>query len=84
MESCVTKRLEHKDPARMQRNGAANGRSILTPSQALAIYTDERPHQQIADAYGLKRSTVTSIKIGDRWGWLTCELDHKTPVASSV
>lgn len=43
----------------------------LTAVQVLAIFRDGRTHQAIADEYGVTRTTITMIKLGRTWGWLT-------------
>jgi DNA-directed RNA polymerase specialized sigma subunit len=41
----------------------------------LQIFRDERNHSEIAAAYGVSRSHVSSIKRGDSWSWLTGSRD---------
>lgn len=45
--------------------------AVLTESQALAIYRAQGTHTAIAAAYGVGRQTVTNIKLGESWAWLT-------------
>lgn len=51
--------------------GTASHHAVLSEAQALAIYSDQRTHKAIADAYGIGRQTVTNIKLGESWAWLT-------------
>jgi hypothetical protein len=55
--------------------GERQGRSKLTEAQVLQIFRDERNHSEIAAAYGVSRSHVSSIKRGDSWSWLTGSRD---------
>lgn len=43
---------------------------ILTEAQVLAIRDDDRTHRQIADEYGVSRSTVSMIKRRESWSHL--------------
>lgn len=51
--------------------GAGSHHAVLTEAQTLAIYHDQRTHRAIADDYGIGRQTVTNIKLGESWAWLT-------------
>jgi transposase len=52
----------------MKQWGQENGNSKLTADQAAAILNDPRKYREIADEYGISYSTVSSIKMGRRWG----------------
>ena len=65
------------DPDRMRREGEDHGRAILTNMKVVAIYQDRRKHAVIAKEYGVARSTVSGIKAGDRWGFLTYNLHYR-------
>lgn len=43
----------------------------ITNAAALAIYHAPGAHAAIGERYGVTRETVTKIKNGRRWGWLT-------------
>ncbi len=45
--------------------------AVLTREQVLAISRDERPHKEIAAAFGVSVGAVAKIKSGERWAWLT-------------
>jgi HNH endonuclease len=57
-----------------RRPGESNGQSILTEGQVLEIYRrawDGEKQTQIAAEYGIDKRTVTDIKYGRSWAWLT-------------
>lgn len=51
--------------------GSESHFAVLTEAQAVAIYKDARTHREIAESYGIGRQTVTNIKTGESWAWLT-------------
>lgn len=51
--------------------GSESHFAVLTEAQAAAIYKDVRTHREIAESYGIGRQTVTNIKTGESWAWLT-------------
>lgn len=57
------------------RKGEKNTQNKLTEHQVLAIYNSNETQRSIASKYGIDQSTVSYIKIGKLWGWLTkgCE-----------
>ncbi len=61
----------------MQRPGVDNGRAILTEAQVVSIYYDRRKQRVIAKAYGVSRSAIANIKVGNTWGWLTTALYYR-------
>lgn len=48
-------------------NGENHYKAVLTEEQARAILLDPRPHSQIANAYGVARTTISSLKA--RYSW---------------
>lgn len=48
--------------------------SKLTESRVISIYHDDRRHADIAKDHGIAASTVSRIKLGTDWNWLTKEL----------
>lgn len=52
---------------RGQRHGSAK----LTDADALAIYEADGQHTDIAAAYNVSRQSVSNIKNGHTWTWLT-------------
>jgi hypothetical protein len=53
------------DACASERKSRANARrSALTEGDIALIRTDDRLHREIADAYGISRSHVSSIKCG--------------------
>lgn len=48
-------------------NGESHYKAVLTEEQARAILLDPRPHSQIANAYGVARTTISSLKA--RYSW---------------
>ena len=51
--------------------GDKNRNSKLTPKQVIAIREDARIQKDIANDYGISFKTVSKIKLGQRWGWLS-------------
>lgn len=43
----------------------------LTPEQALKIFHDQRKYPEIAKDYGISRNTVSDIKNGRSWSYVT-------------
>lgn len=60
------KKGRHRAP-----RGEANGLAVLSEAQVLAIYTDARTQGRVAAEYGVHPLTVSRIKTGKSWGWLT-------------
>lgn len=67
----------------LQKKGAARLSEqhcpcILSPSQALEVFylaqTKAYTQTVIAETYGISNKTVSNIKRGRRWGWLTAPL----------
>lgn len=52
--------------------------ATVTSEQVLAIYADKRKTKHVALEYGCARSTVTSIRHGHTWAWLTGHGTTKT------
>lgn len=55
-------------------HGDLSARAILTEKQVRAILSDSRPYGQIAADYGVKMTTVSSIK--NRVSWAHVEVEH--------
>jgi len=53
------------------RHGEKNTQNKLTEQQVLEIYHATGGQHRIADRYGIDQSTVSNIKTGKLWGWLT-------------
>jgi len=53
--------------------GEKNLKAKLTEQQVLAIFRDRRPLADIAIEYGCSIPTVSSIRTGKNWSWLTTE-----------
>jgi hypothetical protein len=51
--------------------GSKNGRAKITEGQALEIFLDERPYNEIANSFGIGRDMISRIKIGRSWGHVT-------------
>lgn len=51
--------------------GERHGNAKLSNDDVVAIFTDQRPQKQIADHYSISQPTVSDIKRGYRWRWLT-------------
>jgi hypothetical protein len=51
--------------------GEDNPRAVLTTDQVLAIYSSKEPVKDLAHRYGVNRNTVSMIRHGRRWAWLT-------------
>lgn len=60
-------RLAHGTSNRGERCGSAK----LTEAQVLEIAASTEPLYILADRYGMGRSAVRSIRIGNSWAWLT-------------
>jgi hypothetical protein len=63
-------RKGRKDP----RFGERNTQNKLTEQQALEIYNSRDTQRLIALQYGIDQSTVSYIKSGKLWGWMTKEV----------
>ena len=48
-------------------SGSKNGNSVLTKSEAIAIFNDTRPSRKIAEFYGIGKTTVLNIKNKRTW-----------------
>lgn len=63
------------EPKGPRRHRACYSKTILTPSQVLEVFhlAYHRTYKQahIAELYGIATKTVSGIKNGNRWGWLT-------------
>jgi HNH endonuclease len=51
--------------------GERSGKTHLTEEQVLMAYNSKETHQKLATKLGVSRSTVTGIKRGAQWSWLT-------------
>lgn len=51
--------------------GEEHPHHILTAGQVLDIYASDAPVKDLADRYGVNRNTISMIRHGKRWGWLT-------------
>ncbi len=66
-----------RDAAEKGRNkypvyyGEESPRALLTEQQVLKIFVDGRTRVKIAQEYGVDRTTISAIKRGKNWGWLT-------------
>ena len=76
-EGCVTPshlRLgTHEENMRDMINAGRQGAAKITADQARAIRSDTRPYRQIAEQYGISRSSVCLIKQGKNWAHLSDE-----------
>lgn len=67
--------LQKKGAARLSEQHCP---ALLTPTEALEVFhlAQTRAYTQdvIADMYGISNKTVSNIKRGRRWGWLTAPL----------
>lgn len=52
-------------------SGEDNPRHILTAEQVLEIYASTEPQMVLAKRYGVSRQTISMIRHGKRWTWLT-------------
>lgn len=53
------------------RYGERNTQNKLTEQQVIEIYNSSEKQRAIAAKYGIDQSTVSNIKSGKLWGWLT-------------
>lgn len=60
-------RKGRKDP----RYGERNTQNKLTEQEVLEIYYSTEVQRIVALKYGIDQSTVSNIKTGKLWGWLT-------------
>lgn len=51
--------------------GEKHGRSKLTEEQVLSIYASDKTQIDLAEEFGVGRRTISSIKTGANWSWLT-------------
>jgi hypothetical protein len=51
--------------------GEDNPSAILTAEQVLAIYASDEPVKDLAHRYRVNRNTISMIRHGRRWKWLT-------------
>lgn len=51
--------------------GEQHGHAKLTEEDVLAIYRSSARQETVARIYGIARQTVSDIRIGRRWKWLT-------------
>lgn len=63
-ENCLDKQIDGTHPNTI---GVNHGRTSLTEEQVIAIRNDTRTHKQIAEEYGLARSTISTIKRKETW-----------------
>lgn len=54
-------------------HGEACGKAKLTAAQVAAIRADSRIHKEVADEYGVCKSTVSHIRTGRTWKHLPVE-----------
>lgn len=54
--------------------GSKNGRARLVEMQVIDIFRDTDSHSKIAAKYGISNGTVSDIKAGRNWSWLTKRL----------
>jgi hypothetical protein len=80
--SQVTISLRHPFWRDRSAKGTGNGRSVLAPEQAVAIYHAVGPLAEIGAAFGVSKWTVRDIKAGRTWGWLTGTSRALGPVAN--
>ena len=53
------------------RRGEECSNSILTEDMVLKIFNDHRSIRDLSVVYGISAGTISSIKTGKNWGWLT-------------
>lgn len=66
-------RIENYEDARRHgtnSKGRRHGSAKLTEQDVLAIRADPRLHREIASAYGISRSRISTIKSRKAWAWL--------------
>jgi hypothetical protein len=51
--------------------GEDNPRHILIAAQVLDIYASDEPQAILAKRYGVHKNTISMIRTGRRWAWLT-------------
>lgn len=51
--------------------GSQNPRAVLSEDEVLDIYRSTEPVFEVAERYGVNRNTVSMIRHGRRWAWLT-------------
>lgn len=56
---------------RRKAEGEENGQSKLTEEGVMQIYHSEQPQAALAACFGIHQSTVSNIKHGKSWSWLT-------------
>jgi hypothetical protein len=62
---------EDKRRDETDNRGMKHAMARLTEWQVINILADDRPYQKIADDYGVSKPTITAIKTGRNWGWLS-------------
>lgn len=72
-ENILDKKLHgtFNPPPPSTRRGSLVPVSTLTEPQVKKILVDERYQRVIAAEYGVHQSTISDIKTGRSWGWLT-------------
>lgn len=63
----IWKNLESEVVSIGYAKGERSGSARLTTAQVIEIKADTRTHQQIADHYGVARTTIGAIKRGKNW-----------------
>jgi hypothetical protein len=53
------------------RPGEQNGMARLSEADVLAIVSDPRTQHELAAAFHVDQVTISDIKRGSCWGWLT-------------
>jgi hypothetical protein len=51
--------------------GEKHGSNKLTETQVMAIYASDKIHRELAAEFGVARQTISDIKSGRYWSWLT-------------
>jgi hypothetical protein len=63
-------RMQREHPQK-QRLGEMNGMAKLRAKQVLAIRRDSRSQETIAAAFGVDQATISDVRRGKTWVWLT-------------
>jgi hypothetical protein len=58
-------------PRNLYGRGGQNPKAVLSEAEVLDIYRSTEPVFEVAERYGVNRNTVSMIRHGRRWGWLT-------------
>jgi uncharacterized protein YerC len=64
-------RMRRESYPQKARCGEQNGMARLTAEQVMKIMRDRRTQEIIAGHYGIDQCTVSDIRRGATWGWLT-------------